>query len=404
MSQTYLLTAVLVLVVFIIQVNNVSGVSVEKYLRMTLSQKTELDKFRERVTPLLKHNYMKQDSYLIQWLRSRNFDVNSAESMLREHLKWRAENDIDNIQNEDWTDMLSDFHSTLDTHDKTGRPIAVLNIYEWDIRKAVLQGRSKRFMRYVIRGVENITGQVYERQQKGMNVTQVVVLGSAEGFNLIQHGCPICLPLWIQFVQTIESHYPEALDELIIINATPLIKVVLETVRPILSKSNREAIKVFGVNKNQWMEYLDKKREILTSIPRTNATCEFKSGERKMALINIENEDWSDMISDFSRTMDTYDKPGAQVAPEYKFSVGVIDIYDWDIRRAVIQGKPRDYSVVVLGNANGFNIIQHGCPLCLPYWIQFIQIIENYYPEALDELIIFDAPPHNPNCAGSYQT
>ncbi|ODM90691.1 SEC14-like protein 3 [Orchesella cincta] len=118
---------------------------------------------------------------------------------------------------------------------------------------------SLSLIRYLIYGVENITGQVYEQQQKGMNVTQVVVLGSAEGFNLIQHGCPICLPIWIQFVQTIGSHYPEALDELIIINGTPLIKVVLVALKPILSKTNREAIKIFGMNKNEWMEYLDKK-------------------------------------------------------------------------------------------------------------------------------------------------
>lgn len=66
--------------------------------------------------------------------------------------------------------------------------------------------------------MENITTQVFERQAKGMNVTQWKVLANCEGFNMITHGCPICLPLWIQFVNSLENHYPGWLDELIAID------------------------------------------------------------------------------------------------------------------------------------------------------------------------------------------
>ncbi|ODM90079.1 SEC14-like protein 4, partial [Orchesella cincta] len=182
---------------------NVKAISVEKYLTLTLSQKTALDEFKDKVMPTLKDNYMKQDTYLIQWLRE---------------LKWREENGIDNITKEDWSDMTIDYPFTIDTYDKTGRPIGVIDIYDWNTRGAVLSGKGARLHRYDISIVENITRQIYELQEKGMHVTQVVIIGSADGFNVVQHACPVCVPIWIQFVQVIESYYPGALDELIIID------------------------------------------------------------------------------------------------------------------------------------------------------------------------------------------
>ncbi|ODM90086.1 SEC14-like protein 2 [Orchesella cincta] len=182
MSPTNYVLAISVLLVVICSIN-VSAVSVEKYLTLTLRQKNALDKFRQTVEPILKESYMKQDTYLIQWLRARNFDIHSAEQMLRANLKWRKENGIDYIENEDWSDMISDFHATMDTYDKTGRPVGVIDIYDWDIRRAVIQGKAPRLLRYIVWLVENVTTQVYQRQEKlGMNVTQVVVLGNANGF------------------------------------------------------------------------------------------------------------------------------------------------------------------------------------------------------------------------------
>ncbi|ODM90083.1 SEC14-like protein 2 [Orchesella cincta] len=192
-------------------------------------------------------------------ISARKFDVNSAETMFHDNLRWRQQNKIDNIRNEDWSDMSLDFHATIDTYDRTGRPVCVIDVGKWDIRRTVIQGKGRRFIRYLIYLAESITRQIYERQEKGMNVTQMVVLGNADGFNLIQQGCPLCLPIWIQFIQLFENHYPESLDAIIIIDAPPAIQVVLEAMRPFFSRTTRNAIKIFGPNRDKWMPYLDTK-------------------------------------------------------------------------------------------------------------------------------------------------
>lgn len=65
---------------------------------------------------------MKYDIYLIRWLRARNYDVASAEEMLRTHINWRKERKIDGILEENWDDIKQDYHATIDTHDREGRP------------------------------------------------------------------------------------------------------------------------------------------------------------------------------------------------------------------------------------------------------------------------------------------
>ncbi len=75
---------------------------------------------------------------------------------------------------------------------KTFFVVAVLDASEWDLRAVVLQGRTKRFLRYIDSKLEHVTSQVFERQRKGMNVTQWKVLVNADNFNLVTHGCPAC--------------------------------------------------------------------------------------------------------------------------------------------------------------------------------------------------------------------
>ncbi|ODM93764.1 SEC14-like protein 2 [Orchesella cincta] len=236
-----------------------NSVSVEKDLTLTFREKQSLDKFRDRVKSLLKEDNQKTDIYLIRWLRAKNFNIDDAENMLKENLKWRKENNIDTIHLENFDDMEKDYHATIDTYDLEGRPVGVIDINTWDIRAAVIQGRGQRLLRWLDRLMENITDQVFERQAKGMNVTQWKVLINTDGFNLVTHGCPLCIPVWIQFIQSLENHYAGWMDEMIAIDAPSAVQVILEILRPFLSKSTRDALHIFSPNRTKWMAYLDER-------------------------------------------------------------------------------------------------------------------------------------------------
>lgn len=49
------------------------------------------------------------------------------------------------------------------------------------------------------------------------------------------------------------------LDELIVIDAPTTINVVLEAIRPFLTRATRDALKIFGPNRNKWLPYIEQR-------------------------------------------------------------------------------------------------------------------------------------------------
>lgn len=172
--------------------------------------------------PHLPHDYMKQDIYLIRWLRAKGLNQERAEQMLRDNINWRQQHKMDTIDSEDWSDMTDDFPYDADTFDKQGRPIGTLNIAPWNFRSMALTGKLPRLLRYMDKLLEEATQSVVKQQTEGKNVTQWKVILNMEGFNMMQHGCALCLPTYVQFLQSYEKHYPGYADAIVLIRSIVL--------------------------------------------------------------------------------------------------------------------------------------------------------------------------------------
>jgi len=231
------------------------GIPVEEDLTITYKEKVALEKFREIVKKYLKEDYMKQDIYLIRWLRAANLDLKQAEQKLVDNLKWREENNIDAVLTEDFSDLERDYPYTTDTYDKTGRPIIAFSFGDWDIRKAVIAGQARRFTRYLDRAFEDVSKQIREKQARGENVTQSQFLINLENFSVTQQGCIQCLPAIFTYFQH-QVYYPNLADNIVLVNTPSLFEVVLRVLRPIMAPETRVALKVFGTNKPQWQKFL----------------------------------------------------------------------------------------------------------------------------------------------------
>lgn len=238
----------------------VRGKSAEEDLRLTAKEYQALAQFKDVMKNRLEkeHDYMKSDIYLIRWLRAKNLNIRQAEIMLMENLKWRKQYNIDAIHDEDWSDMFQDYPYTNDTFDRSGRPIGAFSLADWDFRKAVTSGRQVRLFKYMIKLLDEATNAVLRLQSEGKNVTQWKVLMNMDGFNLVQHGCGTCLPGFTYFVQAYENFYPGFADAIVTINTPAAFHTILTLVRPVFTPLTRDTLKVFGSNKAQWMDYLDK--------------------------------------------------------------------------------------------------------------------------------------------------
>jgi len=199
---------------------------------------------------------MKTDLYLIRFLRAANLDLKGAERRMMENLKFREENGMDNVLNEDWSDVESEYPYYVDTEDKEGRPILNFNLGEWDLRKGIVQGKRDRVIRYLDKGFEELALQIRQKQAKGMNVTQAIFLINLANFNLAQQGCIQCLPTIYQYFLH-QVHYPNMSDKIILINTPLIFETILKLLNPIMAPETREALRVFGPDKEKWKSYLN---------------------------------------------------------------------------------------------------------------------------------------------------
>lgn len=67
-----------------------------------------------------------------------------------------------------------------------------LPIGDWDLRRIVIAGKSKRFVRYVQKILEEGTGFLRWGQEEGFNMTQATILFDLKGVNLVTHVCGGC--------------------------------------------------------------------------------------------------------------------------------------------------------------------------------------------------------------------
>ncbi|ODM88857.1 SEC14-like protein 4 [Orchesella cincta] len=226
-------------------------------LLLTLKEKNALDTFKEQVSPLLEEEFMKSDFYLVRWLRVKNWDIPSAKTMLLDNVKWRKDNKINSILQENWSDVEQDFPASFHNSDKIGRPILTMNFGEWDFRAVVLAGKSRRLDRYLTYTTEKYVNNVFKAQAAGKNVTRALILIDMDGFSIQRTACPLCIPIFIRWTSTMESYYPQFTNEIVMINAPSAISIPLNAIKPFMTPDTRDQLKAFDTNKQQWMKYLD---------------------------------------------------------------------------------------------------------------------------------------------------
>ncbi|XP_021967109.2 SEC14-like protein 4 isoform X2 [Folsomia candida] len=139
-----------------------------------------LRRFRTIMEPNLPHEYMKTDIYLIHWLKVRNFEIPAAVRMLRENLRWREENEMDTLLDEDWTEFNNQYRFNLDGCADNGEPVVVLFAGKWDMRRAVLAGQSDKMRRNIDKCFEEASTVLRNVQARGSNATRTNRRGQSD--------------------------------------------------------------------------------------------------------------------------------------------------------------------------------------------------------------------------------
>jgi len=210
-------------------------------------------KFREMVEDQLTQEYMKVDEYLIRWIKAKDFSLNGAKDMLMKALKWRKENDMDNILNEDWSAIAHQFPFYMDGYDKEGRPLVAVHYGRWKPRRLIVAGKRKQVARYLDYILEKWYEKIREEEiRTDANVTQGVFILDLNGYSLMEHACLSCVPVYLEFMQHSADYYPYSTHRIYFLNTPRVANTLLRILEPVAAPEGWKTIRIHGVDKEEW--------------------------------------------------------------------------------------------------------------------------------------------------------
>lgn len=190
---------------------------------------------------------------LLRFLRMRDFDLIKAKIMLLNYLKWRQDFGVDNIQKDFKFDELAEvkkcyphgFHGV----DRYGRPLYIERIGLVDLN-ALLQ----------ITTVERLVKNHVAEQEKTLNsrfpacsiaakkhIASTTSILDVKGIGMNNFSKPARY-LFMEILKIDSNYYPETLNQLFIVNASPGFRMLWKVIRAFLDVRTLTKIQVLGSN------------------------------------------------------------------------------------------------------------------------------------------------------------
>ncbi|XP_069921917.1 SEC14-like protein 4 [Oryctolagus cuniculus] len=220
------------------------------------AQQEALAKFRENLQDLLPALPNADDYFLLRWLRARNFDLQKSQDMLRKHVEFRKQHDLDNILTWQPLEVVQLYDSGgLCGYDYEGCPVWFDIIGTLDPKGLLLSASKQELVRKRIKACELLRQECERQSQKlGRKIEMVLMVFDMEGLGL-RHLWKPAVEVYQQFFAILDANYPETLKNLIVIRAPRLFPVAFNLVKSFMSEDTRRKMVILGDN---WKQDLHK--------------------------------------------------------------------------------------------------------------------------------------------------
>ncbi|XP_007973590.1 SEC14-like protein 2 isoform X2 [Chlorocebus sabaeus] len=174
--------------------------------------------------------------------------------MLRKHVEFRKQKDIDNIISWQPPEVIQQYLSGgMCGYDMDGCPVWYDIIGPLDAKGLLFSASKQDLLRTKMRECELLLQECARQTMKlGKKVETVTIIYDCEGLGL-KHLWKPAVEAYGEFLCMFEENYPETLKRLFVVKAPKLFPVAYNLIKPFLSEDTRKKIMVLGAN---WKEVL----------------------------------------------------------------------------------------------------------------------------------------------------
>eukprot|EP00929_Paragymnodinium_shiwhaense_P087690 TRINITY_DN47833_c0_g1_i1.p1 TRINITY_DN47833_c0_g1~~TRINITY_DN47833_c0_g1_i1.p1 ORF type:complete len:659 (+),score=209.35 TRINITY_DN47833_c0_g1_i1:145-2121(+) len=205
--------------------------------------------------------YLRSDHFLVRFLVARQWDVDKAAAMLRDHYKWMAEMGLAKLLKDPFPEEVhvkKYYPQAYHGISKQGWPIYIERPGHIDMPRMLQLLAPERLLEYMFVGSELgqrlrnpacslARGEVID---KSLNIMDLDGLG----FRVLTH--TTARRVLKDYTVAIQNHYPESMGKLIIVNAPKVFSVAWSFVKPLLDDKTVSKISIYGADKKAWSEAL----------------------------------------------------------------------------------------------------------------------------------------------------
>ncbi|XP_074247234.1 SEC14-like protein 2 isoform X3 [Saimiri boliviensis] len=174
--------------------------------------------------------------------------------MLRKHVEFRKQKDIDNIISWQPPEVIQQYLSGgMCGYDLDGCPVWYDIIGPLDAKGLLFSASKQDLLRTKMRDCELLLQECARQTTKlGKKVETITMIYDCEGLGL-KHLWKPAVEAYGEFLCMFEENYPETLKRLFVVKAPKLFPVAYNLIKPFLSEDTRKKIMVLGAN---WKEVL----------------------------------------------------------------------------------------------------------------------------------------------------
>jgi len=223
-------------------------------------QQTILTAFRKHVDAAGPTKY--DDAYLLRFCRARKFDLKQIIEMWDKFVKWRIDQDVDNITNFQFAELPSvreHYPHGYYKVDKIGRPLYIERIGKLKIDNLFQVTTEERMMRYYIQSYEFLINKIFPSCSAvaGKPIEQTCTILDLDGVGLSMATSRV--KNFIKMASNIgQNYYPEILGKMYIINAPFLFSGLWAIVKPWLDEKTVAKIQIIGSGyKSELLKMID---------------------------------------------------------------------------------------------------------------------------------------------------
>ena len=214
----------------------------------------------------LDFNTDQEDEFLklLRFLRARKFNVKLAMDMVREDVRWRAENNRSIIRKQTASEVLNCDLSKFYTYfpvwiqgvDKQQRPVSYRQFGKLEIWNVLKLTSLDSLIRFHAWETEQALRLMYQARDKhGYNIETFLLVCDAEGWNL-SLATSDAFAFIKGMVVTDADHYPERLGTLLLINAPSALTFAWRIIQTFIDAKTKEKIHIYGSNRSEWLPVL----------------------------------------------------------------------------------------------------------------------------------------------------